>query len=71
MHILESLVDAAQILPVRDELVDLQLLVQVVLNKTTHLRAALDTAERAAFPPSTCDELERYTTMSARSRSVM
>ena len=43
----------------RDELVDLELSVQVVVNEIRQLRAALDAAESAALPGAAGDELER------------
>lgn len=42
----------------RDELVDLEVAVHVVGDETGELRAALDAAERAAFPYAAGDELE-------------
>lgn len=58
MHIVESLVDAGQILAMRDELIDLELAVLIIRNELAHLRATLDTAESAAFPHTACDKLE-------------
>jgi len=43
---------------VGDELVNLQLAVKVVLDKTGQLRAALDTTESASLPLAASDELE-------------
>jgi len=57
-HVLERLVDAAQWLAMRDELVNLELAGHVVVNKSRQLSAALDTAESAALPPATRHELE-------------
>ena len=42
----------------RDELIDLELAIQVVLDKVWELSAALDTTEGASFPYTTSDELE-------------
>lgn len=58
VHVVESLVDGAEVLAVSDELVDLQFAVHVVVDETTHLRATLDAAEGATFPYATGDELE-------------
>ena len=58
LHVPKRLVDARQRLAVRDELVDLELAVHVVLDQVGQLRAALDAAEGAAFPASAGDELE-------------
>lgn len=59
LHGIERPVDAAQWLPVRDELVHLQLAGQVVVHQIGQLRAAFDAAERAAFPHTAGDQLER------------
>jgi hypothetical protein len=59
LHDLEGVVDLSQRLAVGNELVDLQLAVQVVLYEPWELRPALDTAESAALPLATGDELER------------
>lgn len=58
MHILECLVDAAEVLTVSDELVDLEISIQVVVDETRQLGAALDASESAAFPDTTGDQLE-------------
>lgn len=58
LHVLERGIDLNQRLPVRDELVDLQLARHVVVDQVRELRAALDAAERAPFPHAACDELE-------------
>lgn len=42
----------------RDELVDLQLALHVVVNQIRELSAAFDAAEGAAFPDTAGDELE-------------
>lgn len=42
----------------RDELINLELPIHVVLDEVGQLRAALDTAESAAFPYAAGDELE-------------
>lgn len=58
MHIVESIVDAAQVLAMSDELVDLELAAHVVVDQTTHLAAALDTTESTSLPDTSGDELE-------------
>lgn len=44
----------------RDELIDLQLALQVVINKVRQLAATLYTTESASPPDTSGDELERY-----------
>lgn len=44
----------------RDEFVDFESAIQIVLHETRELRAALDAAESAAFPDATGNELECY-----------
>jgi hypothetical protein len=56
--LLKGSVDVGEGLAVGDELVDLELAVQVVVNKAGKLSAALDTAEGASPPYATGDELE-------------
>lgn len=58
LHLLKCIVDARQRLPVRDELVHLELAVEVVVDQAGQLRAALDAAKGAALPYSASDELE-------------
>jgi len=58
VHIVESVIDTAQVLAMSDELIDLQLAGHVVVDQTRQLGAALDAAERAAFPTAAGDELE-------------
>ena len=58
MHVVESLINLVERLAVSDELVDLQTAVLPVLDQTWKLRAALDTAESAALPLATSNELE-------------
>lgn len=58
VHVVESLVDAAERLAVGDELVDLQLAGHVVVDQVGELRAALDATEGAALPHAAGDELE-------------
>ena len=60
VHVVEGLVDAAEVLSVRDELVNLERAVHVIVDEAAHLRAALDTAVGAAFPHAAGDELECY-----------
>lgn len=43
----------------RDEFVDLDLAVQVILNEAGKLRTALDTTEGTSFPDTTGNQLER------------
>jgi hypothetical protein len=45
---------------VRNELVNLELSIQVVIYETGELCAALDTAEGATFPDAAGDKLECY-----------
>ena len=49
----------------RDELVDLELALQVVVHETRQLRAALDATESRALPDAARDELECYGGVSA------
>lgn len=60
LHGIEGLVDAIQVLAVRDELVDLELAVEIVVDEIGQLAAALDASECAALPDATGDELECY-----------
>ena len=60
MHIMKRLIDARQILPMRDELVDLQFAVHVVFDQIAHLRATFHAAESAALPYAAGDELESW-----------
>jgi hypothetical protein len=50
LHILKSLIDTVQRLPMGDEFVNLKLACHVSLNEVTHLCPALDVAEGTAFP---------------------
>ena len=58
MHIMERIINPTQILTVRDELVDLELAVHVIVDEVGQLRAAFDAAEGAAGPFAAGDELE-------------
>jgi len=58
LHIGESLVDTAQVLPVSNELINLELAIKIILDEARKLRTALDTAERTTLPDTTGDELE-------------
>lgn len=58
LHHLEGVVHLAQGLPVGNELINLQLALEVVLDKVGQLRATLDTTERAALPLATGNKLE-------------
>lgn len=51
-------------LPVRDELVDLQLPGHVIVHQIWQLRATFDTAERTAFPHTSSHELKRLHSVS-------
>jgi len=62
LHIAEGLVDLVERLPVRDELVNIELAVHVVLYKIGQLRAAFDTAKSTTLPNAASDELECYAT---------
>src|SRR6266566_1964473 len=57
-HGLKRLIDLPQRLPVRDELVHLELPLQVVAHQVGQLAAALDAAEGAAAPHAARHELE-------------
>lgn len=58
LHDVEGLVDLGQSLAVRNELVDLEAALEVVLDQAGELAAALDTTKGAALPYTTRDELE-------------
>ena len=58
LHDVEGLVDAREILAVRDELVHLQPALEVIAHETGQLRATLDATEGAALPHTTGNELE-------------
>ncbi len=58
LHIVECLVDLGQWLPVRNEFVDLELTVHVIVHKTWKLRPTLDAAKGTAFPYTTSYKLE-------------
>ena len=58
LHILKRSIDLRQRLPVRDELVDLQLARHVIAHQVRQLATAFDTAESAALPLTAGDELE-------------
>jgi len=62
LHVAKGLVDLFQWLPVRNEFINLELAVHVILHEIGQLRAALNTAKSTAFPNATSDELECYTT---------
>jgi hypothetical protein len=59
LHIRERLVNLIQRLPVRNEFIDLQVAVHIIVHQPRQLRAALDTAKRAALPHTSGNELER------------
>ena len=58
LHILKRSVDLIQRLPMRDELVHLELARHVIVHQIRELRAALDAAKSAPFPHAAGDELE-------------
>ena len=58
LHILERSIDFVQRLPVRDELVHLELARHVVVHQIRELRATFDAAKSASFPHAAGDELE-------------
>lgn len=58
MHVMERLIDAAKVLSVGDELINLELAVHVVVDQAAHLAAALDTTEGTALPHASGNELE-------------
>jgi hypothetical protein len=66
LHVAKGLVDLVEGLAVRDELVDLQVALHVVVNEAGQLRAALDAAEGAAFPYAARDELEGWEELARR-----
>src|SRR4029079_12012564 len=59
LHQLEALVDVAERHGVRDQVVDVDLLVHVPIDDLRHIRAAPGTAERRALPDPPGDQLER------------
>ena len=59
LHIRKGLVDPVQRLSVRDELVDLEFPGHIIVDEVGQLGPALDAAERATFPYTAGDELER------------
>lgn len=63
-HILECRVDVVEGLPVRDELVHLQLPSHVIVHQIWQLRATFDTAEGTAFPHTSSYELKRLHSVS-------
>ena len=60
LHGFKPAVDLAQRLPVRDELIHLQLAGQVIVDEIRQLGAAFDAAEGATAPDAAGDELEGY-----------
>jgi hypothetical protein len=56
-HRAETLVDLIKRLAMRDELVNFQLAVLVILDESTHLRSAFYTSEGTASPYASCYEL--------------
>lgn len=60
LHDLERRVDLSQGLAVRDELIDLELAVEVVLHEPWELAASLDATKGTSLPHTAGDELECY-----------
>lgn len=58
LHGVECRINLAQVLAVRDELVDFELAVEIVVDEIGKLAAAFDASEGAAFPDAACHELE-------------
>lgn len=56
-HRAEAFVDLIERLAVRDELVDLQLAVLVILDEPSHLRSPFDASECTSSPYAACYEL--------------
>ncbi len=65
LHILKRSIDLIQRLPVRDELIHLQLAGHVVVHQVRELRAAFDAAKGTSFPYTPGDELECWEQVSA------
>ena len=63
LHDVERLVDLAQRLSMRDELVHLERTGHVVAHEVGQLRATLDPTKRTALPHSTRHQLEGWTTI--------
>lgn len=59
LHDLERVVDLGKLLAVRDELVDLELAVEVVLDQVRQLGPTLDAAKRTTLPHPSRHKLER------------
>jgi len=60
LHDIKRLVDVLKSLAVRDELIDLQLALQIIINQVWKLAAAFNTAESTALPDAPSDKLECY-----------
>ena len=58
LHILERSIDPVQRLPVRDELVHLELARHIIVHQIRELRATFDATKGASFPHAAGDELE-------------
>lgn len=58
LHVLKGRIDRLERLPMRDELVDLELPGHVVVHQVRQLRAAFDAAKCTAFPDPTGDQLK-------------
>src|SRR5256885_10620825 len=59
VHQVEALVDVGELQLVRDQVVDVDLLLHVPIDDLRHVAPALGAAERGAFPYAAGDELER------------
>lgn len=59
-HRAEALVDLIECLAVRDEFVDLEFAVFVILDQSAHLRSPFHAAEGTASPYAACYELESW-----------
>ena len=58
LHVAEGLVDLVERLAMGNELIDLEIAVQIIIDKAGELRATLDTTKGASFPDTASDELE-------------
>jgi hypothetical protein len=63
-HRAEALVDLIQRLTVRDEFVDLEFAIFVILDQSAHLRSAFYAAKGAPSPHAACYELESWVIVS-------
>jgi hypothetical protein len=63
LHRLKGVVDLGEGLAMRNELVNLELALKVIINETGQLGAALDATESGALPDTTGDKLEGYSSI--------